>query len=669
MWFGVAAWLSLPAWRWHIGVFESAGPVLYTLLPWLATALAAGAALYLTIRRSGLWRWEPLLLAALLLIPPLVRAPRALLVALWIFAAAYAIGRRVLRWFDLKPTRRTETIALSALTGFGLLTCALFVLGLAGGASVWTFALLLGIPLASLFVDVRSLAVLLRDLFAEWRTSSELRSPLIGVSIFFGAIFLAVSLLVILTPSIAYDSIAAHLPLAKMFVEHHRLEAFPLLTYSYNPQGVEVLMALGYAFDGQTAAQMVGPIFFGLALLAAYGLAREMGAGRIGALAGVVFAATLPFLHWTGSVAKNDLALAAYLLGALAAYLRWQSTSNFRWIHLSVFLLAMSFGVKHVALFGAVPLGLLYLRAAWLQPKRVRAAVSLTALFLVFGVFWQVRTYILTGNPVYPFQTGRAVAIAGRKLGWGLRQRVQYYAQIPWQLTYGTGSFESQSPNPVGFCIVALLPACLLAPRSKGNAARRVCLFFVALYALYWASIWHILRYAVAAALILVLLIARCLAAAYESARPPLRILFLSAIVGCQALSLLIAIFLEVNRPEIEAFASRIDETQYLRSWLGPYAAMEYLKGHSSPGDRVISSGSCAALYAPDPSHFYCLHKGDSQLKPDLTGQYFSFLVTSETPPDLAPKLRTGAIRVFSNGRFAVYRYDPPKKGADVLLR
>ena len=136
-----------------------------------------------------------------------------------------------------------------------------------------------------------------------------MNKPFMAPVIVFAAVFLILALMVTLAPSVAYDSLRWHLPAARHYAAEHVLAPVPHMDYSVQPQAVEILMTLAHAAAGQPAAQMVNPTFFALTLLLAYAVARRCRIDPMAAVAGVVFAAAIPFLHWTGSIAKNDFAL------------------------------------------------------------------------------------------------------------------------------------------------------------------------------------------------------------------------------------------------------------------------------------------------------------------------------------------------------------------------
>ena len=115
----------------------------------------------------------------------------------------------------------------------------------------------------------------------------------------------------------------------------------------------------------------------------------------------------MPFLHWSGSVMKNDLALALFELLAVYAFILWHKQRDFRWIAAGAFFLAQALGVKYIALFGALPLMVLFGYAIWRQNARWKAAAIVAAICHRFR-----RLLAAARVPAYR-QSHRAVASAG----------------------------------------------------------------------------------------------------------------------------------------------------------------------------------------------------------------------------------------------------------------
>ncbi|HUJ22586.1 MAG TPA: glycosyltransferase family 39 protein [Bryobacteraceae bacterium] len=658
LWLAGAIAATLPLGIWHVQYFRHPGA---RFLPLLLLALGISAAavpLYHKLRQRGLWRYEPAILTALPLAAALIYQMRATGVALWVFLSAFAAGHFVLRRVRLNTENPLEEMTLAAGIGLGVLACAGFGLGLAGGYHAWAVAALLAGVCLVFRREIPALGSTCRRIHLSWAENSEVRSGLGTLLVVFAVVFTICGTMVMLAPSLAFDVLRYHLAEVEAYSAQHALRVLPFNDFCYYPQNVEVIMTLGYSLGGQAAAQMAPPLFFILTLLLVYLLARRCGATRLGGLAGMVFAGTLPFTHWTGSVAKNDLALAFYVLAALYAYLRWEESANFSWIGLGVFFFAMGAGVKLVAVYAAPALALLYGRAVWKQPGRVKALAGLAAVFAVCGLFWPARTYVLTGNPVYPWSMGRAVSghTPAARSGW----RVLEYLQLPWNIQFhGQRYFESLLPNPLGVIFVLFVPVWLMVRQKRAYRAERVCLLFAAMYLLYWSSSVNTLRFAIAPVALLAALTGSRLAALYHSAGPWLKGFQLGASAYALLVALLAAMIVEINAPQFRLFAGKLDRAGYLREALVTYPSLDYLNTHASPGERVLGVMNCSAAYAPDPASFDCIYPLSEvvdwhAVAQRVEGDHFRFVVA---PSGSAEKwIAPGAEKIYRDPAFSVYR-------------
>ncbi len=524
------------------------------------------------------------------------------------FLAAYGCGRFVRERTGLTTKSHAEEISLSAGLGLACLIFLLLPLGLLGLYDPWSLAAVLGICVLGFHREIRKLPASLLGIMRSWASTADLKQPWMAVLVVFAGIFLVCSMMVTLAPSLTHDTLMSHLPAARFYAAEEALEPLPSSRNSYYPQGFEVLMTLGYVFGGQPAAQMVSPLFFGLTVLLAFAVARECGIARAPAVAGVILAASVPFLHWTGSVSKNDMAMAFFLLAALHCYLRGRQSPGSRWLRLGMFFLAASFGVKHVALFGAASLGLLYLHTLWRWPRRFREGLILASIFIAFGICWQVRTFVLTGNPVYPAGLDWAVEPlrpnALRPPDW---RRVPHVL-IPWvvHFKYTFKAFESPSDNPMGVFLVLFAPLWIVLRRKPLQDSERAGLIFSGLYFLYWGMVWPIVRYAIAPIMIIFLLTtARVWALLRES--PPAIKGLVEACLGYNLLfCLLVTMILEINGPQLRLFSGRIDAEQYLHETLLTYPPLAYLQSHVGPEDYILSVDNCSTGYAPNIGRFHC---------------------------------------------------------------
>ena len=602
LWLGFALFLTAGPFWWHVEYFSSPGPEYYRLILWLLPALTAGVGAYTLLRRKGLWRYEPFLFAVILAAGCLFHEPRSTVVLMAMLTASYATGKLCLDRLGVKTRSHSEDIALSPAIGMALLTVAMFVLGLAGLYHVGVLAALLVVPCLTGWRRVRGLVNALRGAFARWSGDMELSGPLAGVSVASAAVFMTCTMMFMLAPSINADAVLFHLAEVRHYAEVGGLEPVPEMPYSLFPQGGEVLMTLAYVLGGYAAAQMVNPLFFLLLLTLLYALARRLGLNRPAAVFGVVAAATIPFLHWSGSSFKNDALLALYQLGALYCFVRNRQERRDHWIYVGVFLLASSFGVKHTAVFGAVGLGLLYLTVTWRRPRLLAICFLIG---LTFGFHWHARTYQITGNPLYPRQAEDAGSKVPPRRG---RRPPPYalYLSYPWVTHFkGIQSFESPSNNPCGIFLVLFVPLFLLVRRRRWNVPELICVFAAFTHFLYLGYVWLIIRYAIVPFCILAVLTSGRLVSFYESSGRLVKGALLAATAYSFLFALLPTMISEINGPQLSYFAGRIDRESYLRQTLAFYPSIRYLADNAPHEALVLSINNSARGYAPSPGRFH----------------------------------------------------------------
>jgi hypothetical protein len=650
-WLAVVVWLTAPGLLREAEYFRSPGPQFLRLLLVVLAISPVALWIYQRARRAGFWQWELALVAAIPVAASLLYEPRAAAVTLAVVFATFGLGRWARFLLGVPAEGAAEDIALSTGLGLGILHCALFLMGLAGWYTVTAFLILIA---ACLLIGRRATPELwtaLRRLHAAWGTTSELGGWAGALVAAFGAALAICGVMVMLAPSLAFDVIRAHLPLVHYYASQHALRTPAFLNYGYFPQGVETLMTLGYVLAGDAAAQMLPPVYFVLAILMAFRIGRMCGLSVLAALAGTLFGAAIPLVHWTGSVAKNDLASAFFMLAALHGYLGWRASGNFRCVLAGAFFLAMGAGVKHSVVYAIPPLALLYAHAAMRQPARARAMVKLAAIFLVFGTFWQIRTWVLTGNPVYPFSVASAVPAGNGNV-------VTRLARLPWDVHFnGRAYFESPLDHPMGIVLALFAPLWVLA-RKRMNRAEGVCLFFCALYLVYWGTVQGMPRFAIAPILILNVLTAARVIDFCRGMPPAVKTTIYAASAYALLFGLLGGAIIEINAPQLRYFAWRINRQGYLRAAMAPYRPIAFLQSLAHPGDAILSVDNCPLAYAPNPGEFRCLWEADAavdRVRALLGRRDYRFLIVPAARSDLAP---AGWRAVYADELYRVYEQD-----------
>ena len=608
-WLVLAIVVTAPYFRWEVDYFRSPGPVFRTVLLCSLPLLAATCVGWIWLRRSRLWRYEIPALAAFIAVGLLIYQPLATLIIALFYLACLASGCRFARFIDVGLNNRVETLTLGFGFGCALLIPVLFVLGLVHFYYAPVFVAILALPCLIFWREAANgIAAVRRSL----KPTAEFRHPLAGVVFIFAILAIAAALAVVLAPSIAFDPLAMHLASARDYAQTHALEVIPSLDYSYFPQGAEVLMALAWSLGGQPAAQMISPLFSILSLLLLFAIARSCGLDKTAAFVAVATAALLPFAHWSLSNSKNDSAMVFFQAAALLAFIRWLETRHRAWIFAGALFLGSTFAIKHVALYGAIPLVCFFLYAA----KRVRIALAFCAILAVSAGYWHVRTLLLTGNPIYPATIRRGVQVGGRGPAENKFVRV---CLVAWRAQFKGGrTFESPLPTPMGVVFLVFLPLAILVPSAK-LPARRACLIFCALYLPYWVVTAGIVRYAILPiSLLVVLLIGKAKSFYDEHDTRLTRGSIAVALAGTLLFACLGFAIIEVNGPMLMLFARRIDSQQYLDLALRTHPSLAWLSARHVESN-IFGVDNCSRVYAPDPAKFYCTFGDWERVKPSAS--------------------------------------------------
>ena len=658
-WAAIALLLTSGIVRWHVEYFRSPGPQFYRAAIIGLPLLAAGALAWARLRTGFLWRYELAVIIAIPMAIALLREPRGTIVIAALFTACYCAGRALCESFGWDTEAPAADLVFSIASGFALLNTALFAGGIARLWYSWFFAVLLLAPLLLFRHNVLRLLRTLFAIFGRWSELTGLRHPAAGILIPFVAILALCSTVLMLAPTLSWDAMKMHLPLAQYYLQVHALDPKPGLEYSFFPQAAESIFALAWSLGGQPAAQLIAPMFFALSLLAAWILARDCGADASEALTGVVLVASLPVLHWAESVPKNDAVLTFFLLASLVAALRWRAASEFKptpkfkWVQAGVLFLACGFATKDLALFGAIPLALVFLPAAWRQPRRLRAFASLAIIFAIVALGWYVRRFVLTGNPIFPLAPGRSM-VPGWPPDPSFAGTILRMLRVPWDLHFHGHDFsETVLIAPLGIAFVFFWPVWLFTRRP--NRAEYLCLWFGTTAFLLWGVFSPLVRYAVPSLTIFALLTGVRLARFWRQSPVITRASLAAACLWVMIPAVCAIMIVEINAPQLRYVAGAIGRDEYLSQALITYPSLVWLRDHTAPADRILSFENCSDVYAPPFPRYRsnCVFRTwtAAEIENQLSQMHFDFLVMPAS--DRAPGQ---ADEVFRDPNFVIFR-------------
>ena len=276
------------------------------------------------------------------------------------------------------------------------------------------------------------------------------------------------------------------------------------------------------------------------------------------------------------------------------------------WLVLAAAFLGLSFGTKHIALFGAIPIALLLVWDLWNREQRWKWTALVALAFALSGTFWHARAYVMKGSPVYPANATAAThqysATDRSKI-----PRSQAYLTYLWLAHFeGAKVIELPMRTPCGLFLAFLVIAWPLT-RKRRSAVTWAIALYLALYYAYWVWIWGVLRYGIAPFFVVAMLIGGRAAALWLQSGERNR-LFISLGLALGLLAAVPPILVsEVNPPQIRYLSGVTDRDGYLEEANRFYPSMRELKRVMKPGDSAISLANCATAYFEDPSRIQCV--------------------------------------------------------------
>jgi hypothetical protein len=391
--------------------------------------------------------------------------------------AAFLIGVQALRVLGLAPKDRAERGLVGLVVGYVLVALAILAVGLVprlqwsvpgygetdvlvGGLQWWVLADVLLLAALGGLRNLHDGLGLIGD-FTR-RAARALRySPLRWVYGVLAVVVLA-QLLAALAPAGAtdFDGLAEHLAQAKQYARAGRIYPLWYDHHSQFPSTLQMWYTLAHTLGVPRAAKLFHWGFGVLALLATMLAGRRLLGPRAGAYGALVLATT-PNFAWLMGVAYVDLATMTCSVLAVYLFCRWlqeregvaqpaglppsprlrgtgkprppYGKSGYLW--LSALMAGAGAGTKMqgLALLGVLAAGAFI---AVGSGRRLRSALAYVAIALAICWPWYLKSYLWTGNPVYPF----AYDVLGGKM-WSADRAEQYQRH---QLEFGMGELPSK---------------------------------------------------------------------------------------------------------------------------------------------------------------------------------------------------------------------------------
>ncbi len=546
---------------------------------------------------------------------------------------AALVGTALGRLITLRAYTPLTRLLLFVTLGYLVLAYLLLGLGLLGYLQSGPVLVVLVILL---LVGLTAFRTLWRDLCA---VGNRLRHALLASSArwlyWFLLFFVLASLPVALAPppGLDWDGLAEHLAMAKEWVKAGRIIPLWYEHHSQFPATLQMLYALALLWRGAIAAKVFHFSFGLIALGAVFVLTRRHISPQAAPWAAAVLAAT-PVFSWLMGAAYVDLPVVACALLSVHFFLEWISSGAVRDAALSGLLIgaAMAFKMQGIPYFGLLLIFALYI--AWRhrrqETQRWRAVAIFTTVGLLVASPWYVKSWLITGNPVYPF----AYSTFGGKQ-WSAQQAEWYrhhqllfgvgelpsrqeLAAMPWyarsfvgprqplrllvaplNLTFNPPPFTDPVSPATAIMFFAIGPLYLiftpmLLAFSGRPAKLKVLLILFGLLWIWWLYSMQQSRYLLPTMALLAPAAgyALCRCTQHKSVLRPVA---LAIVTTWLVIILLIkAISLYTALPVVAGTVSR---EQYLASSLEPYPVLSYINNHTPPEAKVISYGEVRLFY------------------------------------------------------------------------
>lgn len=298
-----------------------------------------------------------------------------LLLAVLAWAICLGLGRRALRALKAGPAGALDGVAAAAL-GLALLGEAVFLF-------MWG-----GAPKTVLFLLFAAAAAL--GLTPLWRPAlipaaegwSAAAAGLVAFAVFH-------VLVVALAPPTGWDVRAYHLALPELYLRSGGLVEVPWLLHSHWPHLMEVLYTLPLAAGRDGAAALIHA-----------GACAVLAGGTFlaGGWPAVLILSGQPALLRTGPTAHADGGCALLVFASALALARWEESKKNGWLCAAGYLAGSAAAAK---LFGAAGAASWVIYLVW-RHRRAREAVIFAASAAVAIGPWLLRTWINTGDPIWP---------------------------------------------------------------------------------------------------------------------------------------------------------------------------------------------------------------------------------------------------------------------------
>jgi hypothetical protein len=503
---------------------------------------------------------------------------------------AYGIGRLVLNFFVNSREDLLEDFIFSLGLGLALLGYIVYAIGNLGllyPKYIFTILFICGlIAFYPVYKFLRCINIhrFLKTASGMNKTEKCLAGILLFIPIMclFGAI----------APAIGNDSLAYHLHHPRLFIQNHRIGFIPLTRESLWPYLGQMLFTIGLLFKSVTIAKLFHYFFGILCILGIFSFTRRFFSKKEALLATSLFALS-PGIFTQMTYAYVDLAQCLYSFLALYSIFIWIEKENRAFLILSGIFIGIGLSVKlmsGITLIALLPIIVFYAINKKAPYRKVIRDLFIFSLFaFIAGCAWYIRSYIVLGNPVYPFLH----SIFGS--GWetnistyvGTRKDFIGFLMLPWDIVMHADSFGGEQ---IGIIFLVLFPCLFFLPVRVKNI--QYLLSFFTAYAIIWFIVDPMFRFGFvnfAVAFILISIGLYRILARYKI------FLLKMLLAGCIIFNVLLCVY--HNRDAVMLAFGQITRHEYLVKKERSYPVAEFVNNGTPLNSLIIMVGEPRGFY------------------------------------------------------------------------
>ncbi|MEW6619734.1 MAG: glycosyltransferase family 39 protein [bacterium] len=383
----------------------------------------------------------------------LIEISSVLFFLIFILLTAFLGGHTLFNLFKIE-IKGLEKFLFSMGLGFGVLMYLTFFLATAG--LLYTQAVC-GVMIAIIFLSIKDLKKLIPQKQKKKPNLSQKTKnySLLDLSL---AVILCLTILGVListlTPHISWDCAVYHLNVPKFYLKEHRFIPILHIVASNMPFNIEMLYTIALSLKNPVVAKLIHFSFGILTLLCIYSFCKRYFNQQIGLWSMVIFYLN-PVTLFVANISYIDLAVTYYFLLACYDFFLWsdpmnQDAKKGRWLILMAIFCGIMMGAKYTAVFGTFILGAgIFIKLFFSEQVNFFKISKQTLLFAfissLFVIPWLIKSYLFTGNPVYPaaynlfgginWDKELADQFAKWQFGKMGKKEILSYLLLPWQMT------------------------------------------------------------------------------------------------------------------------------------------------------------------------------------------------------------------------------------------